>query len=176
MAQSRRQWGWHQLDPSWAQRLVTESGVGRGDLVLDIGAGFGAITAPLVASGASVIAVERHSERAFELRRVFTLGVIVVTADASDLRLPRRPFHVVANPPFALTSALLRRLLQPGTRLVSATLVLDERAVLRWSGPSAPAANRWRRQFDVTVSGRLPRHAFHPPPETACRILMLRRR
>jgi len=174
VAQSRRQWGWHQLDPTWAQRLVAESGVGRGDVVIDIGAGLGAITAPLVASGASVIAVERHAARAATLRERFG-DVTVVGADASHLWLPRRPFHVVANPPFAITSAVLRRLLQPGSRLITATLVLDERAVARWSGPGAPATSRWRRHFDVAVSARLPRDAFYPSPRIACRVLTLRR-
>ena len=175
MAQSRRQWGWHQLDQRWAQRLVAESGVGRGDIVLDIGAGFGAITRPLVGTGATVIAVERHPQRRAELRARFGDRVMVVAADAADLRLPGRPFHVVANPPFAITSALLRRILQPATRLVTATLVLDERAIMRWVGPHAPAANRWRRDFDITVSARLPRAAFHPPPDTPCRVFGLRR-
>ena len=144
--------------------------------MLDIGAGFGAITRPLVDTGAAVIAVERHPQRRAELRARFGDRVTVVAADAADLRLPRQPFHVVANPPFGITSALLRRLLQPGTRLLTATLVLDERAIARWAGPHAPAAARWRRDFDVVVSARLPRHAFHPPPEAACRVFTLRRR
>lgn len=176
MAGSRRSWGWHQLDPRWAERLVAESGVGPGDIVLDIGAGLGAITRPLVASGASVVAIERHPRRAAALRREFGRCATVVEADAADLRLPRRPFHVVANPPFTATSAVLRRLLHHGSRLRSARLILDERAVFRWAGPDAPAARRWQRDFDITVSGRLPRRAFEPPPDVDCRVLGLRRR
>lgn len=174
--QSRRAWGWHQLDPHWAERLVVAAGVGRGDLVLDIGAGRGAITRPLVAAGATVVAVERHPQRAAELRAAFGRRVTVVMADAGDLRLPRRPYHVVANPPFAATSALLRRLLQPGSRLDSAHLVLDERAVGRWAGSTAPGALRWQRDFRVVVGDRLPRSAFDPPPDTRCRVLTLHRR
>ena len=128
-----------------------------------------------VRAGAAVIAVERHRDRAAELRRRFP-GITVVEADATDLRLPRQPFHVVANPPFVITSALLRRLLQPGSRLLSAHLVLDERALIRWTGPDAPGAGRWRRDFDVTVTDRLPRSAFHPAPSVPCRVLHLRRR
>ncbi len=176
MGRSRRQWGWHQLDRRWAERLVAESGVGRGDIVLDIGAGIGAITRHLVDTGAVVIAVERHPQRRAVLRARFGDRVTVIAADAADLRLPRQPFHVVANPPFAVTSALLRRLLQPGTNLLTAALVLDERAVMRWAGPNAPAANRWRRDFHLTASARLPRDAFHPPPDVACRVLTVRRR
>jgi 23S rRNA (adenine-N6)-dimethyltransferase len=50
-------WGWHRLDSRTAHRLVTSARVQRGDLVLDIGAGTGALTAPLVRAGARVIAI-----------------------------------------------------------------------------------------------------------------------
>jgi 23S rRNA (adenine-N6)-dimethyltransferase len=173
---SRRAWGWHRLDPRWAERIVAASGVRRGDLVLDIGAGDGALTGPLVDLGAVVIAIERHPQRAAALRERFGRDVVVVRADAADLRLPLRPFHVVANPPFSATSAVLRRLLHPGSRLVSADLVLDERAIGRWIGSAAPAAPRWQQEFAVVVGDRLPRHAFDPPPDVRCRVLTLRRR
>ena len=176
MAGSRRQWGWHRLHPRWAEQLVAAPASRRGDLVLDIGAGDGALTRPLVRLGAEVIAIERHPQRASSLRAEFGRAVVVVIADAADLRLPRRPFHVVANPPFAATSAVLRRLLHPGSRLVSAHLVLDERAISRWISPTAPAATRWQQQFEITLGDRLPRHAFDPPPDVRCRVLTLRRR
>ena len=173
---SRRQWGWHRLQPRWAEQLVATSGVRRGDLVLDIGAGDGALTRPLVRLGARVIAIERHPLRASSLRAEFGRAVVVVSADAADLRLPRRPFYVVANPPFAATSTVLRRLLHPGSRLVSAHLMLDERAITRWVGQHAPAATRWQESFEIMLGDRLPRHAFDPPPEVRCRVLTLRRR
>ncbi len=119
MAQPRW-WGWHQLDPRWAERLVAESGVGPGDLVLDVGAGTGALTAPLVDAGARVVAVELHPRRAQALRERFGRRIVVVEADAADLWLPRREFHVVANPPFGVTAALLTRLLGPRSRLETA--------------------------------------------------------
>jgi 16S rRNA A1518/A1519 N6-dimethyltransferase RsmA/KsgA/DIM1 with predicted DNA glycosylase/AP lyase activity len=71
---------------------------------------------------------------------------------------------------------VLRRLLHPGSRLESAHLVLDERAIARWIGPNAPAAPRWQQQFEITIGDRLPRQAFEPPPDVRCRVLALRRR
>jgi 23S rRNA (adenine-N6)-dimethyltransferase len=170
-------WGWHRLAPGWAERLVADAGVARGDLVLDIGAGDGAITAPLVDAGARVIAVELHAERAAQLRRRFAgAPVTVVRADARDLRLPRRPFRVVASPPYAATSLLLRRLLAPGARMTAADLVLERAAAHRWASPRAPGANRWAREFDAAVGHRVPRHAFTPRPPVESATLILRRR
>jgi 23S rRNA (adenine-N6)-dimethyltransferase len=169
-------WGWHQLESGWAERLVAAAAIAPGSLVVDVGAGTGAITAPLLDAGARVIAVEAHPQRAHELRCRFGRRIVVVQADASDLRLPRKPFHVVANPPFAVSTALLRRLLQPGGRLLSARLILQDQAARRWASLAAPGAGRWSRQFEVTIGLRVPRRAFLPPPHVDARVLVIERR
>ena len=78
---TRRAWGWHRLDDDWAARVVAAAGVRPGELVLDIGAGEGALTAHLVRAGARVIAVELNAGRARMLRERFP-GVRVLCADA----------------------------------------------------------------------------------------------
>lgn len=176
MGAARRRWGWHRLDARWAERLVAHADLPAGAVVVDVGAGTGALTGPLVAAGARVIAVEAHPGRARELRERFGDAVVVVTADAADLRLPRRPYHVVANPPFSVTGPLLRRLLQPGSRLRSARLVVQAGAAARWAGPAAPGAVRWARDFEVTLGPTVPRSAFHPPPAVGTRVLVVERR
>jgi 23S rRNA (adenine-N6)-dimethyltransferase len=171
-------WGWHRLTDRWADRLVADAHIRPGELVLDIGAGTGAITAPLVAAGARVVAVELHPGRLDALRRRFACepAVTVVRADARDLRLPRRPFRVVANPPYGVTTLVLRRLLAPGSRLVAADLVLQQAAATRWAAGRAPGACRWLATYDLAVGRRIPREAFDPPPPVASTTLVIRRR
>jgi 23S rRNA (adenine-N6)-dimethyltransferase len=170
-------WGWHRLDDRWAARLVADAGVDRGDLVLDVGAGDGAVTAALIAAGATVVAVELHPRRCALLRRRFAdARVTVVHADAASLRLPRRPFRAVSNPPYAITTPLLRRLLAPGSALVGADLVLQRAAARRWAGGDAPGAGRWAREFDVHLGRSVPRRAFDPPPPVDSATLIVRRR
>jgi 23S rRNA (adenine-N6)-dimethyltransferase len=176
-AAPRTWWGWHQLADRWARRLVEQSDLTPHDLVLDIGAGTGAITRHLASTGARVIAVEAHPRRAAQLRETFAgRRVKVVQADASDLRLPTRPFVVVANPPFAITTALLRRLLSRHSCLRSARLIVPRHVAVRWSQGRAPGAHRWSRTFALSIDARVPRSAFRPPPSDDAVVLHIARR
>lgn len=167
---SRRDWGWHRLCDEWAARIVAEAAIRPGELVLDIGAGTGALTGPLVRAGARVIAVELHPRRAELLRRRFR-DVTVIQADAASLRLPGRPFRVVASPPYQITSSLLGLLFAPGTRLTAADLVLQRAVVHKYaSGSGRPRAYRMKAGLAV------PRRAFLPPPRVDSAVLVVRRR
>ena len=167
---SRRAWGWHRLADEWAARVVAAAEVKPGELVLDIGAGTGALTRPLVRAGARVVAVELHPGRAALLRQRFP-QITVVQADAVNLRLPGRPFRVVASPPYGITADLLDLLLAAGTRLVRADLVL-QRAVVRKYADHRRAARAHRMSTGLVV----PRHAFRPPPRVDSAVLIVRRR
>ncbi len=145
--------------------------------MFDVGAGTGVLTEPLVACGAHVIAIELHPRRVAELRRRFARDhVTVVIADAADLRLPRRPFRVVANPPFAITVALLRRLVAPGSRLVRADVVVPWHVAKRWTSGAAPGYGRWSSEFTAVLGRLLHRCAFSPPPPNGVAVLVIERR
>lgn len=152
--------------------MVESAPVRPGDLVLDLGAGDGALTAPLLERGARVLAIELHAGRAARLRERFDgADVTVVQRDLADLRLPARPFRVVANPPFAATAGLLRLLVR-SDRLLSADLVLQRAAAYRWVERASGSRGRSRRSVDVGI--RVPRSAFRPPPRVDAAVLTLR--
>jgi 23S rRNA (adenine-N6)-dimethyltransferase len=80
---------------------------------------------------------------------------------------------VVANPPFAQTTAILSRLLAPGSRLVRADVVVQRAAARRWASGRAPGAGRWARDYDVGLGRRVPRGAFDPRPKVDCTVLQV---
>lgn len=178
MSAKRTAWGWNRLSRRSAFDLVKQATISPGDLVLDVGAGGGRVTQPLVDAGARVIAIELHSRRVCELRQKFASeNVVVVHADAADLKLPRRPFRVVANPPFSIVVQLMKRLVAPGSRLIRADLVVPCHVAKRWVEGRVPGAARWHLDFEVRIARSISPHAFRPrPPYPVCLLVIERRR
>jgi 23S rRNA (adenine-N6)-dimethyltransferase len=145
---------------------VASSPVRSGDVVVDLGAGDGALTAPLARLGCRVLAVELHPRRASALRARFGgTRVAVVELDVGGFRWPGHPFRVVANPPYAGVNALVRRLLDV-RQLRSADLVVAESA----------ARGLLRRHPDrLELGPRVPRAAFRNRPPADARVLLIRR-
>lgn len=171
---TRREWGWHPLRAEWAERVVRDAAIRPDDLVLDIGAGHGALTGPLLEAGAKVVAVELHPRRATLLRSRFgDRGVRVVRCDLRELRLPRRPFRVVASPPYSLSTDVLRLLL--GTDLLLTADLVLQRATARRLVEAPPRA-RHARRYRLELGRPVPRKAFAPAPQVDSVVLRVVRR
>ena len=122
--------------------------------MLDIGAGFGRLTAPLLDVGARVVAIERDPKLARHLARRYP-DARVVCEDALTVALPRRPFRVVANLPFGISTAMVRRL-AASPHLERADLIVARGFALK----SGLQVTRW-----------LSRGAFMPPPSTDAAVI-----
>jgi 23S rRNA (adenine-N6)-dimethyltransferase len=144
--------------------------------VLDIGAGTGGITRQLLGIGATVVAVELHPVRAEILRARFTGDrCTVLQVDATRMRLPARPFRVVANPPWAVSVTVLRRLTAPRSRLIRGDLVVPAHVAGRWRAGRMPDARRVLTRFDVRVERWFSPDAFTPAATGPAAVLVIER-
>lgn len=159
--------------------LVDGSGVGDGDLVVDIGAGNGLISAALVRRGAQILAVERDPSLAERLRAKFATwpAVTVVEADVLETPWPAGPFRVVANIPFGITTKILRHLLDSDVLARADLIVQAEVARKRGTGGRGTLLNAcWEPWFEFGTGARIPAAAFRPRPRVDAAVLIVTRR
>jgi 23S rRNA (adenine-N6)-dimethyltransferase len=167
-----------------AARLVADAGIGSGDRVVDLGAGTGVLTAALAARAATVLAVELDDALAVRLARRFAgaSNVTVLRCDAQTVPLPFTPYRVVANPPFARTAAILRRLCDdPGGALVRADVVVQwqvarHRARVSDAVPGDLLGATWAPWWRFQRGRRLPASSFRPRPSVDAAVLVITRR
>jgi 23S rRNA (adenine-N6)-dimethyltransferase len=147
-----------------------------GELVVDVGAGTGMLTAALLRAGARVVALEPDRRSAERLRRACP-AARVVEADALTTPWPGEPFRVVANLPFNRSTDICRSLFA-APALTAADLIVEwDFAVKRarlW--PSTAQTVIWSAFFELAVVRRIEPRAFAPVPSVAAAVLRARRR
>jgi 16S rRNA (adenine1518-N6/adenine1519-N6)-dimethyltransferase len=144
----------HGLRPkkSWGQNFLADEGIldeiarlaapGRGDLVVELGAGLGHLTARLLARGARVVAVERDRDMARVLRGEMGERIALLEADAARLDYRR----IAAEHAATLTSTPTATATPTSTATPTAT-----------STPTATLAAP-----KLAVAGNLPYHLTSP--------------
>ena len=166
---------------AFADELVRDAGIPPGALVLDLGAGGGALTRALADAGARVRAVELDpvALRQLEARFGDDPRVDVVVGDATALPLPDEPFAVVANLPFAAGTAILRRLLgDPHLPLTQLDAIVEWGLAAKRTAvwPSTLLGCSWGAWHELSIARRVPRACFAPPPSVDGAVLRSRRR
>jgi 16S rRNA (adenine1518-N6/adenine1519-N6)-dimethyltransferase len=159
-----------------------------GDVVVEIGAGLGALTLPLSRSGALVIALEVDAELATFLAKEFQKknggGVKIECMDILDLDLIhlheqfQRKMKIIGNLPYNISSPVLFKLMEAADCLKEAVLMLQDEVAQRvLAGPgtkdygilSVMVAyhSECRRVMRVKPS------QFHPPPKVDSQVISL---
>lgn len=99
-------------NPCLIAELIGHSNIRRGDLVIDIGAGSGAITAVLARRCQQVLAYENEPGILNKLQQNMRRhkNVKVIAQDFLQAKLPDEPYKVFANIPFHLSADIVRKL------------------------------------------------------------------
>ncbi|MEW6263911.1 MAG: 16S rRNA (adenine(1518)-N(6)/adenine(1519)-N(6))-dimethyltransferase RsmA [Thermodesulfobacteriota bacterium] len=175
-------------DPNLAGKIVKLAGVGPDRTVLEIGPGLGALTGPLLESGARVLAVEIDLGLAKylneELAPRFPGRLTVITEDILKVSLEEaaRPaggrLTIVGNLPYLISTPILLKLIQ-SRRVVDGAVLMFQRELADrlLAGPGGKTYGRlsvllgyWAR---TTRLLDLSPQAFHPRPKVGSTVLAL---
>lgn len=169
------------IDPRAVARVVDAARLSPDDLVVEPGAGYGALTLALARTCRRVIAYEIDPVAAGRLaaRTRGDPAVHVVAGDVLRARPPREPFAVVGNIiPYHLTSPIVDWCLR-APALSAATLVTQAEYARKRTGGygrwSLVTVRTWPG-FIWRIAGRIDRSAFRPMPSIDAAILRIERR
>ena len=175
------------FDEQLLDRIAALPGDLDGATVFEVGPGPGGLTRALLRAGARVIAVERDHRclplladlsEAFEGRLTVVEGdAMAVDADA----LADGPYHIVANLPYNVGTALFTRWLEPAEwppRWQSLTLMFQQEVAERIVAPVGTSAYgrlavlaQWRAEAKIAM--KVHRSAFTPPPKVMSAIVRI---
>ncbi|MGE5311351.1 MAG: 16S rRNA (adenine(1518)-N(6)/adenine(1519)-N(6))-dimethyltransferase RsmA [Nitrospirota bacterium] len=172
-----------------AEKIAATIRPGPGDVVVEIGAGLGALTSPLSKSGACVVAVEIDGELARFLRDHVLVEaprdlVVVLARDILDVDLLSlserwgRKLKVIGNLPYQISSPVLFRLMEGASSIEEAVLMLQTEVAERLL---AEAASRDHGILSVMAAYhcdrrrlmRLKPSQFHPQPKVDSTVVHL---
>ncbi len=167
-------------DAATARAIVRRLAFSPGDLVVEAGAGDGLLTEALAGAGFRVIAVEKD-ERLFGLLRQRVANrpnVACHHADFLTFALPSVPYRVVSNVPYAITAALVRKLLHAARPPDGAMLIVQREAAEKFAGtPRETLFSLLHKPwFEISVAGIVRRRDFVPAPRVHSVLLRIRRR
>ncbi|MEO9221309.1 MAG: 16S rRNA (adenine(1518)-N(6)/adenine(1519)-N(6))-dimethyltransferase RsmA, partial [Mycobacteriaceae bacterium] len=166
-------------DANTVRRIVTSSGVGADDVVLEVGPGLGSLTLGLLGPAAAVVAVEIDpvlaarlprtvAERAPALAAKLTvLGADALRVQATDFLAA--PTALVANLPYNVAVPVLLHLFAELPTLRSALVMVQSEVADRLAAPpgsrtyGVPSVKA-RFYGTVTRAGSVPRGVFWPVP------------
>lgn len=170
-------------DENYVRRIVAALGPGDDSPVLEIGPGRGALTAELIAAGREVAAIEIDRDLVPLLRDRFggNSNFRLIEGDALEIDLAGifdRRAKMVANLPYYISTAILRRLAEKRPAFSELVLMLQREVVDRIvarPGESergfltviVEACFRAERLFDV------PPNAFRPAPKVTSAVVRL---
>lgn len=170
------------VEPAGLKKVLQASALVGNEQVLEIGPGLGSLTVLLAQTARDVVAIEidRHlfpalQEALAPYENVKTIQGDILETDLGPL-LSDEPFVVVANIPYYITSAIIRKLLEvkkrPSRMILTIQKEVAERIIARDGKMSLLA-------LSVQVYGKpelvatIPAGAFYPAPDVDSAVLKL---
>jgi 16S rRNA (adenine1518-N6/adenine1519-N6)-dimethyltransferase len=184
--QVRKRFGQHFLvDDFVVDQIIALIAPNEGDYILEIGPGGGILTRPLVASGACVSIVEIDRELAAKLALAFAdkpnltlYAQDVLNLDLGVVTASAKPWKVVGNLPYNISTPLILRLLENADLFSEMTFMLQLEVAQRLAAtPGTRAYGRLsvmaQRRASITCRLQVDPASFEPPPQVNSAVVQL---
>lgn len=166
-------------DHSIAKEMLNHAQITGNDMVIDIGAGKGALTSPLSQRAERVIAVELDKSLANSLKKSFgnNPDVKVLNINFLEMPLPNNLFKVVANIPYNITTDIFGHLFDiPQTSFVKGVVVTEWGVAKRFTEHSTdPRIVGWNTWFDIKIVSKISPQVFYPSPSVQSAMIKIDR-
>ena len=156
-------------DRHFIERIVTSINPHKGETLVEIGPGTGALTIPILEQGANVLAIESDTLLVGALQERKTHGLQLIEADASKIDYNSilqshnlNSVRVFGNLPYSVASPILLRLLETGASLSSMTLMFQSEVAERLV--ALPNTKNYSFLSVVTQRAAKTKILFHVPP------------
>jgi len=169
---ARQRLGQHFLvKGSILERIAAAACPRREPLVVEIGPGRGALTERLLARADRVVAIELDEYLAGRLRKKFPERLEVISADVLETDLNQwGPAVAAGNLPYYISTAILSRVLAPGSLLSRGVFLVQKEVADRITAKPCSRAYGYlsvesQLYADVRMLFEVRPPAFHPPPK-----------
>ena len=182
LPRAKKQFGQHFLtDRHYIDRIVSAIDVSRSDVMIEIGPGPGALTAPLLDKLDHLHAVEIDRDLAAALRLRFPAEQLTLHEQdvlAFDFGTLATRFRCVGNLPYNISTPFLFHLETYAEHLIDATFMLQKEVVDRMvASPDSADYGRLsvmlQYRFEMTRLFIVPPGAFTPPPKVDSAIVRM---
>ena len=175
------------IDPHVLEKIVEAAGITKDDVVLEIGPGIGTMTQYLCESAGEVVAVEidknlipilKETLSAYDNVRIINEDILKVDLAALSEEYGGRPFKVVANLPYYITTPILMTLLEGRLPLTNITVMVQKEVADRMqSGPGSKdyGALSLGVQYytEPEIVANVPPNCFLPRPKVGSAVIRL---
>jgi len=162
-----------------ATLLVNEMRLSKKDTVIEIGPGKGALTKNIVGKVNKFIGVELDYNLFKELGANFhSENIDFVNQDILKYKLPESgDYKIVGNIPFAITSQLIRRLLDWKNPPLDTYLIVQKEAALRLVTRDFENffALQYKPFFESKMIKNIPSYEFNPRPQVDSMLIRIKR-
>jgi 16S rRNA (adenine1518-N6/adenine1519-N6)-dimethyltransferase len=169
-------------DPGLLQAIVRDAGVTADDLVVEVGAGAGTLTARLCEAAGGVVSyeIDRRLQPVLAALQAQYPRLQVIFGDflGKDVRLPTGAYKAVANLPYYITAPVLFAFAESVNPPVSMTVMVQYEVARRLTADAdTPAYGAMTAtlglQYTATLTRKVDRRLFFPVPNVDSAVVRL---